>query len=169
MNAKRFPWGHLTALTVWMLVFAGAYLGFDHYQQSKVAVASVESIAKGEIVIPRSSDGHYYVTGAINGQAVDFMVDTGATTVSVDTDFARRAGLPSGRPEQFRTAGGVVMGEVVHGLTVEAGGIRVHGLRVVVGIKTGLGEPALLGANFLRYVDLILSDDKMILRVKRAE
>lgn len=163
MKSNTFPWGHVTALAIWVSAFSVAYFAFEHYQRPRVGAI----MATGEVVIPRSRDGHFYLDGSINGHPITFMVDTGATTVSVDTAFARSAGLPPGRPERFSTAGGMVIGEVVSDQTVEAGGIRVEGLRVAVGIRMGSGEPALLGANFLRYVEVIQSGDRMILRARR--
>lgn len=52
--------------------------------------------------------------------------------------------------------------------TVEAGGIRVTSLRVGVGLRMIAKDPALLGQNFLRYVDVIQSADRMVLRMKSA-
>jgi aspartyl protease family protein len=95
---------------------------------------------------------------------VDFMVDTGATTVSISRTVARKANLPAGIPASFSTAGGTVAGEIVPGQTVEAGGIVVEGLSLGVGID---GDIGLLGQNFLRYVDVLQLEDKMILRVRR--
>lgn len=163
MSASRFPRGHAAALVIWISAFVVAYFAFEHYQRPRVGAV----MATGEVVIPRSRDGHYYVDGAINGQPLTFMIDTGATIVSVDTAFARGAGLPPGRPERFTTAGGIVIGEVVSDQTVEAGGIRIEGLRVAVGIQMRAGEPALLGANFLRYLEVVQSGDRMILRARR--
>jgi aspartyl protease family protein len=160
----RIPWGHISVLVVWVTIFSIVYLYFNEHQVPKVAVVK-GGLAQGEIVIPRSLDGHYYVRGAINGYPIDFMVDTGASIVSVSNEFSRVANLPSGAPASFSTAGGMVRGEIVSGQTIEAGGIAVNGLSVSVGIQ---GEIALLGQNFLRRVDVIQSNDRMILRV-RAE
>ncbi len=155
----RVPWGHISVLVVWIVIFSIVYLYFNERQAPKVAV----SLTRGEIVIPRSLDGHYYVRGAVNGYPIDFMVDTGASIVSISNETSRAANLPSGTPANFSTAGGVVRGEIVSGQTVEAGGIAVSGLSVSVGIQ---GEMALLGQNFLRRVDVIQSNDRMILRVR---
>lgn len=151
--------GHISVLVIWIAIFTVVYLYFDAQQKPKIAVADA---GRGEIVIPRSRDGHYYVRGAINGYPVDFMVDTGASVVAISSELARAANLPSGTPANFSTAGGMVAGEIVSGQTIEAGGIRVHGLSVSVGLH---GDMALLGQNFLRKLDVIQSNDTLIMRV----
>jgi aspartyl protease family protein len=161
MSSHR-PWGHIAALVIWTAISGATYLYFDARQKPTIAIASVK-LASGEIVIPRSQDGHYYVRGAINGHPVDFMVDTGASTVSISLDIARSVGLPRGMPANFLTAGGAIMGEIVSSQTIEAGGIIVEDLSVGVGT---LGDMALLGQNFLRRVDVLQSDDKMVLRIR---
>ncbi|MBI4757041.1 MAG: clan AA aspartic protease [Betaproteobacteria bacterium] len=160
----NFPKGHMAALLIWLALSAAAYTYFDARQ--KPTVATARERGRGEVVIPRSRDGHYYVQGAINAQPVTFLVDTGASSVSVGVATARAAGLPQGAVAHFQTAGGDVPGEMVTGATVEAGGIEVRGLSVGV-IPALDGEvPALLGQNFLRRVEVVQSGDRMVLRVR---
>ncbi|MDP2827548.1 MAG: TIGR02281 family clan AA aspartic protease [Sulfuricellaceae bacterium] len=159
--SRPFPSGHITALIIWVVVFAAIYLYFDARQNPGVAIA-IES-TRGEVQIPRSRDGHYYVKGAINGHSVTFMVDTGASTVSIDQDTAQAANLPHGAPSRFETAGGAIIGEIVADQAVVAGGIAVEGLSIAVGTH---GKIALLGQNFLRKVEMLQSSDTMTLRVK---
>lgn len=159
MNS-RLPMGHISVLIIWVVIFTLVYQYFDSQQKPKIAIAKEGT--RGEIVIPRSSDGHYYVQGSINGFPVDFMIDTGASVVAISNELSRAANLPAGVPANFSTAGGMVSGEIVSGQTVEAGGIRVEGLSVSVGLH---GKTALLGQNFLRKVDVIQSNDTLILRV----
>lgn len=156
-------WGHVAALVIWTAISGAAYLYFDARQQPTIVTARPD-LADGQVVIPRSRDGHYYLRGAIGGHVVDFMVDTGATTVSISRTVARKANLPAGIPASFSTAGGAVAGEIVSGQAVEAGGIAVEGLSVGVGIH---GDIGLLGQNFLRNVDVLQLEDKMILKVRR--
>ena len=159
--SSRLPLGHITALAIWIAISSVIYLYFDARQKPTFAIASAE-LASGEVVIPRSRDGHYYVRGTINGHPVDFMVDTGASTVSISRDIARNVDLPRGMPANFLTANGATMGEIVSRQTIEAGGIVLEGLSVGVGIQ---GDIALLGQNFLRKVDVLQSGDKMVLRI----
>lgn len=166
MSTGRFPWGHITAMVLWLILFAAVYWFLDAKMQPQVATVTSQDMARGEVVIPRSRDGHYYVGGVINGRSLTFMVDTGASTVVVSADLAARIGLARGVPTPFKTAGGMVWGEMVSDQTIEAGGIRLKGLRVGVVTQMDQRDYALLGQNFLRYVDVIQSGDQMILRVK---
>ena len=151
---------HYWAALVWIVLFGIAYVVIDAELQPKVATVT----SGGEIVIPRSRDGHFYVAGQINGQPVTFLVDTGASTVSVKSALARRLGLPSGRPVAIGTAGGMVQGEEITGQTVSLGGITVREVRVVV-LPDMPGE-ALLGQNVLRHLEVVQTAERMILRRK---
>jgi aspartyl protease family protein len=160
--SSRFPWSYITALAIWITLSAVIYLYFDARQKPTIAIADAKLVS-GEIIIPRSVDSHYYVRGAINGHSVDFMVDTGASMVSISPGIARSANLPGGIPANFVTANGTVIGRIVPGQTIEAGGIVVEGLTIGVGIS---GDIGLLGQNFLRQIDVLQSGDKMVLRVR---
>lgn len=166
MSAGRFPWGHITALVLWLILFGAMYWFLDAKMQPQVATVTSLDMARGEIVIQRSRDGHYYVGGSINGRPLTFMVDTGASTVVVSADLAAKISLTRGAPTPFKTAGGMVWGEMVPDQTIEAGGLQLKGLRVGVVGQMDKRDYALLGQNFLRHIDVIQSGDQMILRVK---
>ena len=161
MNS-RTSWRAITVLFIWIAIFSVVYIFFDTQQKPKVATGKDGGMFS-KIVIPRSLDGHYYVRGSVNGYPVDFMVDTGASVVSISRSLAKKANLPKGVSANFSTAGGVVMGEVVSDQTVEAGGIIVNGISISVGIQ---GNVSLLGQNFLRRVDVLQSNDTMTLQLR---
>ena len=143
--------GHLFWIAVWVgLVFAG-YLVTERMM---VPPPVARSLADGrrEIVIPVSRDGHYYLDGAVNGVPLRFMIDTGASYVSVGAEFARSAGLPEGIPGYFSTANGTVEGRVVRNQTVKADVFELSGLSVAV--MPAYGGEGLLGQNFLRHFEV---------------
>lgn len=150
---------HARYAAFWLLVGCIGYLAFNALVSPKVAVATRGS---GTVVIERSHDQHFYVEGAINGHPVTFMVDTGATVVSVNEELARKMRLGPGVPAIFDTAAGRVEGRIVPDATVQIGDIRVEGIRV--GINSG-GPAALLGQNFLNKIDLRQSPERMTVRV----
>lgn len=122
----------------------------------------VHSVPGKEISVPAARDGHYYLEGTVNGVPLTFMIDTGATYVSVSEQFARKARLPEGITGYFSTANGTVEGRIVKDQVVEAEGFRVSGLSVAV---TPLGsKQGLLGQNFLRRFEVSQSAGTMRLR-----
>jgi len=151
-------------LFFWISIFAVGYFAVSAIQAPNVARATTEGAARGEIVIPKSRDGHYYVDGAINATPVTFLVDTGASVVTIGPEFSKRARLAGGDPVKLDTVGGAVTGEMVPGITIIAGGIRIEGLRVAVS-PSMRGEHALLGQNFLRHVAIEQRGEQLILRV----
>lgn len=161
--ARQAQRGTLGILAFWLLVMGGVYLAMDHYLKPSPAVVTAE----GELVIARARDGHFYTPGLVNGRPVNFMVDTGATLVSVSTPFARAANIGPGEPTTFRTANGERPGEVVTGVPVTIGPVSVSSVRVGVGLTGDSEDDALLGQSFLSKFDVLLLQDRMILRPKR--
>jgi len=137
------------------------FFAADRLTRTPTVVHSVTD-GRQEISIPVSRDGHYYLDGAVNGVPLTFMIDTGATYVSVGEDFARKARLPEGITGYFSTANGTVEGKIVKGQVVQAEGFKVSGLSVAV---TPLGgKKGLLGQNFLRRFEVSQSGGVMRLR-----
>lgn len=120
--------------------------------------------ATGDLRIPRARDGHFYVPGTINGAAVEFLVDTGASLVVVSDAVARRAGLATGEPTTFQTANGAVRGRLVPRVPVTAGPLSVSSTTVGVGLVGGNADRGLLGQNFLSRFDVSITRDEMVIR-----
>lgn len=119
---------------------------------------------QGELQLPRHRDGHFYVDGSINGVPVQFMVDTGASLVSVSNAVAQAAGLEGGRQAQFSTAGGTRSGRIVPAKSLTLAGFQLQGIEVGTGLNVGRDEQALLGQNVLRHFDIQIERDRMVLR-----
>lgn len=101
------------------------------------------------IVLSESSGGHYLTPGQINGRAVYFMVDTGATSIAMSVADAERAGIDykAGQPIGISTANGNTMGYRVKLNTVRVGDVEVFDVDAVV---TPQPMPyLLLGNSFL--------------------
>ena len=102
---KELPSG-LKMATVWLLAGLAVFLGVQAFQSQQ---RSTRFESSGEQVqIRRSADGHYHWPGTVNGQPVDFLVDTGATRSALPMALAQRLQLPVEGRMQSQTAGGTV-------------------------------------------------------------
>lgn len=160
MQDRNARWGLLVITTFWLLVLGTLYAVMHQYLKPK----PVTITASGALVIPQSRDGHFYATGSVNGKPVTFMVDTGASLVTVSAPFAHSAGMGVGAPTVFKTANGDLQGRIVPDVPVTLGPIQVSGVRVGVGLVGGAVDEALLGQSFLSKFNITLSEDQMTLR-----
>ncbi|WP_027015570.1 retropepsin-like aspartic protease family protein [Comamonas composti] len=147
-------------LLFWLLVMGVLYWAMQLYLQP--ARATVQ--ADGSLVIARDRDGHFRVDGAINGESVRFLVDTGATAISVTDGLAQRAGLVGGERVRFRTANGEREGRMVVAQQVRVANLVVSGLSVGTGYTGDSEGDALLGQNFLRQFDVQMRADSMLIQ-----
>lgn len=154
--------GLIPMMIFWCVVMGLLYLLMTHYLKPKQA----KVLANGDLVISRSQDGHFYTTGRINGQEAKFLVDTGASLVSVSEGFARKAFIRGGVPTTFKTANGDRPGLVVEGVGVSIGPVSVTNVKVGVGLHVGAENVALLGQSFLSKFDITMNKNQMVLRLR---
>lgn len=121
----------------------------------------VDAGGRAQVVLEQGSGGHYVAEGRINGQAVVFLVDTGATDVAVSEQEARRLGLDFGPRITVMTAAGPAPAWVTRLEAVEIGGLRAENVRA--SITPGLGNQALLGMSFLKQFSLRQEDGTLVI------
>ena len=122
-----------------------------------------ESRAGELIVLTMESGGHFFASGAINGQAVRFVVDTGATSIAIGQAEADRLGLDykGGQRGAVGTANGVVPSWRVSLTSVRVGDVTVYNVDAMV-----LPAPmpvVLLGNSFLGRFQMRRDNDRMTL------
>lgn len=154
----------LALLAFWLLAGALLWAGFEWYGQRQRAALEPYVEAGGQLVIPRSPDGHFYASGEVNRQPVRFLVDTGASGVAVSSALARAAGLPEGAPITLRTAAGERPGRLVHDVPVRVGPLARNDISVVTGLQVEAPDEALLGQSFLRHFQVTIDGNRMLLR-----
>jgi aspartyl protease family protein len=160
---RGLKWGRLAIVAFWLVVIGLLYLVATQVLKPKPATVT----ATGDLVIPKARDGHYYAEGTVGGKPVMFMVDTGASTVTVSEVLANAAALGAGVPTTFQTANGAMQGRIVNGVPVTLGPFSVSSVRVGVGLVGGEPDAALLGQNFLGKFDILMAGDKLTLRPKQ--
>ncbi|HEC00924.1 MAG TPA: TIGR02281 family clan AA aspartic protease [Sphingomonadales bacterium] len=105
----------------------------------------------GEIRVSINRDGHYWATLDVNGTPVRFVVDTGASHISLSYEDAEAAGLdPAGLAfdRAFRTANGISYKAMVKLDQISLDSIEVTGISASVS-QQGAMNVSLLGMNFL--------------------
>jgi aspartyl protease family protein len=131
---------------VWLLIGTAVFLAVQALQSRAQRAAFTFDSAAGAVELRRAADGHFHWPGTLNGVAVDFLVDTGATGTAIPAVLAERLNLRSEGSVRSMTAGGVVTGSLARADLALRGGPRVDRLRVAV--LPQLGAP-LLGMDVL--------------------
>jgi aspartyl protease family protein len=135
----------LKLLTLWLLLGAAVFVGAQWWL--RLAEQARFEARGGSVEIRRSADGHYHWPGRINGRAVDFLIDTGATGTAIPAALARELGLPALETVRSSTAGGTVSGQLVRADLELRGGVSIERLRMVA--LSGLTAGPLLGMDVL--------------------
>ena len=116
--------------------------------------------------IPRDARGHFQAEGRIDGQRIDFMVDTGASVIALNEKSAARFGLRPSRGDYnatVATANGTIKAARTRLAMVELGGIVVRDVEAMVLPDEALSEN-LLGLSFLSKLKRFeYSGGKMVL------
>jgi aspartyl protease family protein len=124
-----------------------------------------QQASAGALTLKRQSDGHFYADARINGTSIRMLVDTGASTIALSRDDARRAGIgiSIGMPTVVgRGASGDVKGEYVTLDRVSLGGESAEGVSAIV---LDGGEKSLLGQSFLsKFESVEIKGDTMVLQ-----
>ncbi|TKB47069.1 retropepsin-like aspartic protease family protein [Thalassotalea mangrovi] len=118
-------------------------------QQPKVAV---NTSGQQQVVLERNRYGHYVTAGFINQENALFMLDTGATSVSIPMEIADKYGLERQGSHRVQTANGSVM---VYATTIDElsiGNINLYNVRA--NINPGMtGQEILLGMSALKQLE----------------
>ena len=131
-------------LTIWLLLGVLVFLGFKAWERQQQQQRF--SLNGQTVVLQRSADGHFHWPGEVNGVAVDFLIDTGATGTALPESVARRAGLISEGTVTSNTAGGRTQGFVARADIALRGGVKAERLAVTVLPRL---EAPLLGMDVL--------------------
>ncbi len=115
------------------------------------------------VVLTADAQGHFMPAGQINGRAVQFMVDTGATAVILSESDAKRINLDytKGRKVTVGTANGNVIGHQLQLDSVRIGNAQVHGVAAIV-LPQSMPY-VLLGNSFLTRFQMLRNNDQLTL------
>jgi len=123
--------------------------------------------AAADIIVYQGIDTMFRTTGSINGYPVNFLVDTGASSIAISSQEAKRLGINyklDGKPTWVSTASGV---EQASAVTIDRVTISGVTIRSVEGLVIEGSEPSvpLLGMSYLNRFKIV--NDGNMMRLKR--
>lgn len=158
LMVRRLPLAQgLKMFVGWVLIFGAAFVIFT-LKDEFLALGSrlmmevrggTVAEAPGEVRIRQAADGHFWVDAELNGQPARFLVDSGATTTSISSAAAERAGIArsGGMGVLVQTANGMVMVQRGRAASLKVGNIERSD--VAVHISDSFGDTNVIGMNFL--------------------
>ena len=145
----------------WWALIAFVGIGFYTYRfefsdfktriLGEINPASAHLENDNQIVINLAEDGHFYIDTKINGIAIRFMIDTGASDIVINANEAQKLGFDRDKllfNKRYETANGTVFGASVNLHELEIAGIKFHDINASIN-SADMGI-SLLGMSFLR-------------------
>lgn len=116
-----------------------------------------------EVRLEQNRFGHYVATGSINNVPVTFLLDTGATQISIPANIAKHLQLEAGIAVPVMTANGQIEVYMTQLDSVSLGGIEVNNVRANINPYMDTDE-ILLGMSFLKQLDFSQQGNELIIR-----
>ena len=128
------------------------------------AIGAAAADGSGKVIMTADNQGHFYTTGTVNGVSVRFLVDTGATMISLGASDARRIGLDFNRGQKgmTQTANGQSAVSKIQLDTVRVGDMTLHNVDALIH-QTEM-PMALLGMSFLNRMEMQRDGSTMTLK-----
>ena len=156
LMARREPAAKMLQMALaWVVIFAAGFVLFtfrDNFgwvaQRLRAEAVGTPVQEGGETRIPMSIDGHFWVEAAINGHPTKFLVDSGATTTTIDRQTANAAGIEvsTRRDRYVRTGNGVIRVASGRANELSIGGIMRRDVALEIADNDDLN---VLGMNYL--------------------
>ncbi|MGQ2941674.1 MAG: retropepsin-like aspartic protease family protein [Blastomonas fulva] len=162
--SRSLPIGQTLKMALgWLGIFALIFLLVSFRPELKIiwervtgelGLGGAPAITGAPTTLRKGEDGHFWVNAEVNGAAVRFMVDSGASFTALSVDAARSAGVepdPLSMKVVLETANGIVEADraTVTDLRVGPLGMKDH----AVVIASAFGETNVLGMNFLSALE----------------
>ncbi len=128
------------------------------------AQGNANDSGEGKLTLHADPQGHFHATGTVNGVSIRFLVDTGATLISLGATDAKRIGVDvtQGTRGYSETANGRAMVTKIKLDTVKIGDITLHNVDALV--HQSDMKVALLGMSFLNRMEMQRDGTTMTLK-----
>lgn len=164
-DTRRLGGGMITA--AWLLAMGLLWFLFDgHLEQRNNPNQHLQVLTetdRQELVLQRNVYGHYLAPGRINGRPVTFLLDTGATLVSIPAHLGNQLGLVPGGYQRMSTANGDITTRTTRIDHLQLGPLALHDVRA--DLNPGMDDDEiLLGMSALKHWEFTQRSDVLILR-----
>ena len=154
-------------ILAWILVLGLLTFYFSQFLKRQhnpnTSIVSQSTAGVNEVRLQQNRQGHYVASGRINGEAVEFLLDTGATMVAIPGHIAEKLGLEWGPGMTVITANGVVPVYATRLEEVTLGNITLNNVRAAIS-PSMYQDSILLGMTFLRQLEFTQRNDQLVLR-----
>lgn len=152
----------------WLILLGGLTLLADNYLEQthnpNQHLAQETGTGAAEVALTRNRSGHYVAPGSINGTPVVFLLDTGATSVSIPARVAAKLNLSPRGQSRVSTANGSITVDNVLLDEVALGGISLNRINAHINPYMD-GDTVLLGMSFMKHLEMIQKGDTLRLRL----
>lgn len=153
----------------WIIFLVILTMGFNNYldkQRNPNQTVNNRFNQEGdvEVVLQRNRYGHYVANGFINEHRVTFLLDTGATMVSIPESLSKRLNLTKGSPFPVQTANGIVTVYSTKLEGVRIGQIELRNISASINPQMR-GDEILLGMSFMKHLEMVQRGNELILRL----
>lgn len=160
--------GATMIVLMWIIIFALLAVFFsdqlnkqNNPNQSPVTTESSAGIKS--LILQRNRQGHYIANGSINNIPVVFMLDTGATDVSIPEKIAKKLNLKKGPSAIYQTANGPVKVTMTRLNHISLGDISLNNVRATINPGFHSNE-ILLGMSFLKHLEFSQRGNQLTLK-----
>ncbi|TYK64661.1 retropepsin-like aspartic protease family protein [Colwellia echini] len=162
---KTFVWlAWIIALALLVFVFQDAL--DEQYNPNSQPEIRLTDLGQAEVILQQNRQGHYVARGTINNESVTFLLDTGATQVSIPAHIADKLGLVGQGNYRVQTANGSVTVYKTEIGQLSLGNIFLYNVPAHINPAMKSDE-ILLGMSALKQVDFTQTGKKLILREQR--
>ena len=158
--------GRIMIFAMWGIILIGLFLFFNGALETRSnpnqRLETISENGQQTVVLQRNAFGHYVAPGRINGQPVQFFLDTGATRVSIPERVANRLGLEKGAVQYSGTANGTIQVYDTVLDSISLGSITLTNIRASINPHMD-SEDILLGMSFLKFLDFSQQGEELTL------
>jgi len=166
MSTKKLGAGMYTIAWIGVLLILIMLFGDWEEKQrnpNQQVISNITENGTRVVSLKRNRYGHYVTSGEINGREVTFLLDTGATDVSIPAGLEKQLALQRGRAVYYSTANGRITAYQTSLNNMRIGDIELHNVRASINPHSR-DDAILLGMSALKQLEFTQRGDTLTIR-----